>query len=162
MNNEEYFGVTYKNSFSSTTFGVRKYLQPKAEVTQKADGDINYTAIRFAEVLLWEAEALTELGRVADAQAPLEQVRARARAQAAIPAATLPPVTTTNQDEMRAAVRRERQVELGFEMQRFFDLVRWGIAAQTLPGFQTGKHEVFPIPQTEMDLNPSLVQNPNY
>lgn len=162
MNNEEYFGLIYKNSFSSTTFGPRKYLQSKAEVTQKADGDINYTAIRYAEVLLWEAEALTELGRVAEAQAPLEQVRARARAQAADPAATLPPVTTTNQNEMRAAVRRERQVELGFEMHRFFDLVRWGIAAQTLPGFQTGKHEVFPIPQTEIDLNPALVQNPNY
>jgi hypothetical protein len=63
---------------------------------------------------------------------------------------------------MREAVRHERQVELGFEMHRFFDLVRWGIAAQTLPGFQVGKHEVFPIPQTEIDLNPALIQNNGY
>lgn len=162
MNNEDYFGLVYKNSFSSTRFSTKKYIQPKEEVTQKADGDINYTAIRYAEVLLWEAEALTELGRVADAQAPLELVRARARAQAADPLTALPAVTTTSQDEMREAVRHERQVELSFEMHRFFDLVRWGIAAQKIPEFQVGKHELFPIPQTEIDLNPTLVQNPNY
>ena len=162
MNNEDYFGVVYKNSFSSTKYGVRKYLQAKDSVTQKADGDINYTAIRYAEVLLWEAEALTELGRVAEAQTPLEQLRARARAQATNPATALPAITTTDQQAMREAVRHERRVELGFEMHRFFDLVRWGVAAQTLPGFQAGKHEVFPLPQTEIDLNPALLQNAGY
>lgn len=162
MNNEEYFGLIYKPSFSSTHYSPRKYLQPDSTATQKADGDINYTAIRYAEVLLWEAEALAELGRAAEAQAPLEQVRARARAQAADPATALPPVTATDQQTMIEAVRHERQVELGFEMHRFFDLVRWGIAAEKLPGFQTGKHEVFPLPQTELDLNPALVQNPGY
>lgn len=162
MNNEDYFGVVYKPSFSSTKYSVRKYLQAKDSVTQKADGDINYTAIRYAEVLLWEAEAYTELGQVAEAQAPLEQVRARARAQATDPLTTLPAVTTLDQQTMREAVRHERQVELGFEMHRYFDLVRWGIAAQVLPGFQVGKHELFPLPQTEIDLNPALVQNPNY
>lgn len=161
-NNDDYFGVVYKNSFSATRFSPRKYLQADSTLTQKADGDINYTAIRYAEVLLWEAEALNELGETAAAQAPLEQVRARARAQAADPGAALPPVTTTNQEEMRQAIRHERAVELGFEMHRFFDLVRWGVAADILPGFQTGKHEVFPIPQTEMDLNPALVQNGGY
>lgn len=162
MNNEDYFGVVYKPSFSATKYGVRKYLQAKDSVSQKADGDINYTAIRFAEVLLWEAEALAELNRAQEAQAPLEAVRARARAQATDPATALPPVTTTDQQAMRDAVRHERQVELGFEMHRYFDLVRWGIAAQVLPAFQTGKHEVFPLPQTEIDLNGALVQNPNY
>ncbi len=162
MNNEDYFGVVYKPSFSATKYGVRKYLQAKDSVTQKADGDINYTAIRYAEVLLWEAEALTELNRVQEAQAPLEIVRARARAQATDPATALPLVTTTDQQAMRIALRHERQVELGFEMHRYFDLVRWGIAAQVLPGFQVGKHEVFPLPQTEIDLNGELVQNLNY
>jgi hypothetical protein len=161
-NNEPYFGLIYKNSFSSTHFSPRKYLQPDSTVTQKADGDINYTAIRYAEVLLWEAEALAELGRTAEAQGPLEQVRARARAQAMDPSTALPPVTTNDQQEMIAAVRHERRVELGFEMHRFFDLVRWGIADQLLPDFQPGKHEVFPIPQTELDLNPALAQNPGY
>ncbi|MFZ4428020.1 MAG: RagB/SusD family nutrient uptake outer membrane protein [Saprospiraceae bacterium] len=159
---EPYFGSVFKNSFSSTTFSPRKYLQDIKAVTQPADGDINYTAIRFAELLLWEAEALNELGRVADAQAPLEQVRARARAQSAAPATTLPRVVTTNQATMRQAIRQERMVELGFEFHRFFDLVRWGIAPTVLQGFQAGKHEVFPIPQTEIDLNPALVQNKGY
>ena len=162
MNNEDYFGVVYKPSFSSTKYSVRKYLQAKAEVTQKADGDINYSAIRYAEVFLWVAEALTELGRIQEAQSPLEQVRSRARAQAIDPSTTLPKVITTDQQTMRDIVRHERQVELGFELHRFFDLVRYGIAAQVLPGFQPGKHEVFPLPQTEIDLNPALVQNPNY
>ncbi|MFN0035283.1 MAG: RagB/SusD family nutrient uptake outer membrane protein [Saprospiraceae bacterium] len=161
-NNEEYFGLIYKNSFSSTHFSTRKYLQPDSTATQKADGDINYTAIRYAEVLLWEAEAHAELGHVPDAQAALEQVRARARAQAADPTTALPPITATDQATLLEALRHERQVELGFEMHRFFDLVRWGLAAQKLPGFQAGKHEVFPLPQTELDLNPALMQNLNY
>ena len=161
MNNDPYFGLIYKNSFSSTTYSPRKFLQPNSELTQKADGDINYPAIRYAEVLLWEAEALIELGRMQEALAPLETVRARARAQTAVPG-TLPAITSTNQVTLRQAVRRERQTELGFELHRFFDLIRWGIAAESLPGFQKGKHEVFPIPQTEIDLNPSLLQNPNY
>jgi hypothetical protein len=161
MNNDPYFGLIYKNSFSSTTYSPRKFLQSNAELTQKADGDINYPAIRYAEVLLWEAEALIELGRMQEALAPLETVRARARAQTAVPG-TLPVITSTNQATLRQAVRRERQTELGFELHRFFDLIRWGIAAESLPGFQKGKHEVFPIPQTEIDLNPSLIQNANY
>ncbi len=161
-NNEPYFGVIYKNSFSSTKHSPRKYLQPDSTASQKADGDINYTAIRYAEVLLWQAEALAELGRVGEAEVPLEEVRARARAQATDPATALPKVMGLDQAGMIQAVRHEREVELGFEMHRFFDLVRWGVAAQLLPGFQVGKHEVFPIPQTEIDLNPQLKQNPGY
>ncbi|MCY7331050.1 MAG: RagB/SusD family nutrient uptake outer membrane protein [Saprospiraceae bacterium] len=161
-NNEPYFGVIYKNSFSSTKRSPRKYLQPDSTASQKDDGDINYTAIRYAEVLLWEAEALAELGRPGEAEAPLEQVRARARAQASNPATALPAVTGLGQAAMIQAVRHERSVELGFEMHRFFDLVRWGIAGQVLPDFQAGKHEVFPLPQTEIDLNPQLRQNPGY
>ncbi|HRG66891.1 MAG TPA: RagB/SusD family nutrient uptake outer membrane protein, partial [Saprospiraceae bacterium] len=162
MNNEDYFGVVYKNSFSSTRYSPIKYLQNPAEVTQPADGDINYTAIRFAEVLLWEAEALNELGRVAEAAIPLEVVRNRARSQAVNPATALPKISTTDITEMRAAIRHERQVELAFEMHRFFDLVRWGIAGDLLPGFVKDKHERFPIPQTEIDLNANLLQNPGY
>lgn len=160
--NEPYFGYVYKASFSSTGASPRKYLQDTSEVSQKSDGSINYTAIRYAEVLLWEAEALAELGRTSEALAPLEEVRARARAQAVDPSTTLPMITTTNQQELIDIIRHERFVELGFEMHRFFDLVRWGIAADVLDGFIAGKHEVFPIPQTELDLNPNLSQNPGY
>jgi starch-binding outer membrane protein, SusD/RagB family len=160
--NEPYFGYIYKASFSSTGASPRKFLQDTSEVTQKSDGGINYTAIRYAEVLLWEAEALAELGRTTEALVPLEEVRARARAQSSDPANTLPMITTTNQQELIDLIRHERFVELGFEMHRFFDLVRWGIAADVLEGFVPGKHEVFPLPQTELDLNPNLTQNPGY
>jgi hypothetical protein len=159
--NEPYFGLIYKNSFSSTFFSPRKYLQSDEGLTQKADGDINYTPIRYAEVLLWEAEALTETGNINGAQVALETVRARARALSSDSTA-LPMVITNDQNEMREAIRHERVVELGFELHRFFDLVRWGIAQDVLPGFQQGKHEIFPLPQTEIDLNPFLTQNPGY
>lgn len=163
-NNQDYFGVIYKNSFSSTRHSPRKYLQPDSTVTQKADGDINVTPIRYAEVLLWEAEALNELGRTVDAQEPLEEVRARARNQAANPDTTLPAVTTTDPEVMRQAIRHERSVELGFEMHKFFDYVRWGIAAEKLApyGFVANKNEHFPLPQQEIDLNPFLTQNTGY
>ncbi|MBK8505935.1 MAG: RagB/SusD family nutrient uptake outer membrane protein [Saprospiraceae bacterium] len=160
--NDDYFGTRYIGSFSSTGHSPRKYLQPVEEVSQKADGDINYTAIRYAEVLLWEAEALAELGRISEAALPLEEVRARSRAQSDDPENTLPAISTSDQGSLIQAIRHERQVELGFEMHRFFDLVRWGVADQLLDGFVKGKHEVFPIPQTEIDLNPLLTQNPEY
>ncbi len=161
-NNEPYLGVVYKNSFSSTKYSPRKYVQTPSTVTQAADGDINYTAIRYAEVLLWEAEAYNELNKVSEAAVPLEEVRSRARSQATNPNTTLPKITTSNQAEMRLAIQHERQVELGFEMHRFFDLVRWGIAGDILTGFVKGKHEVFPLPQTEIDLNDALEQNAAY
>lgn len=160
--NDDYFGTRYISSFSSTGHSPKKYLQPLEEVTQKADGDINYTAIRYAEVLLWEAEALAESGQVSEAKIPLEIVRARARALSSTPEVSLPEVTTSDPASLIQIIRHERRVELGFELQRFFDLVRWGIAAETLEGFITGKNEVFPIPQTEIDLNPMLIQNPGY
>lgn len=162
QNNDDYFGVVYKPSFSSTGYGVLKYLQSPDDVTQKSDGGINYTAIRYAEVLLWEAEAYAELGQLAPAAAALEEVRARARAQSADPDNTLPEVIPSDQATLIEAVRHERRVELAFELHRFFDLVRWGIADQVLPEFQAQKNEVFPIPQTELDLNPLLDQNQGY
>jgi hypothetical protein len=163
-NNQDYFGVVYKNSFSSTHHSPRKYLQADSTVTQKADGDINVTPIRYAAVLLWEAEALNELGRTVEAQEPLEQVRARARNQSANPDTTLPKVVTTDQEIMRQAIRHEYSVELGFEMHKFFDYVRWGIAEDKLKqfGFIANKNEHFPIPQQELDLNPFLKQNTGY
>jgi len=162
MTRDDYFGVTYFPSFSSTGYSPRKYLQSAQEVTQKADGDINYTAIRYADVLLWKAEAHAQLNQLPEALAALEQVRARARAQAANPETALPPVTAGTQSEVMQAIRHERLVELGFEMHHFFDLVRWGLASQEIPEFIQGKHEYFPIPQTELDLNPMLTQNPGY
>jgi hypothetical protein len=61
------------------------------------------------------------------------------------------------------AIKTERRLELAGEGHRFFDLVRWGDAPAKLGsrGFVTGKNEVFPIPQRELQ-GTKLVQNPNY
>jgi hypothetical protein len=158
---DPYLGKVYKRSFASTGFSPIKFIQSTEEVSQISDGSINYPAIRFAEVLLWEAEAQAELGNPSAALIPLEMVRARARNQA-MEAGVLPEITTTNQAELIDLIRNERRVELGFEFHRFFDLVRWGIAEQTIDFFQKNKNEYYPIPQTEMDLNNFLDQNPGY
>jgi len=55
----------------------------------------------------------------------------------------------------------ERRLELAMEGHRFFDLVRTGEAAAKITGFVAGKHEVFPIPQTEIDIS-GLTQNAGY
>lgn len=59
------------------------------------------------------------------------------------------------------AIWEERKFELSMEGHRFFDLVRTGQAPSIIDGFQQGKHEVFPIPQQEIDIS-GLTQNPGY
>ncbi|ODT56813.1 MAG: hypothetical protein BGP01_11085 [Paludibacter sp. 47-17] len=120
----------------------------------------NIRIIRYADVLLMHAEASLESGNTTEALDKLEMVRARARAGNA---AVLPKVTTTNVDELRRKIRFERRIELAMEWERFFDLVRWDEAKDVIPGFVVGKHEVFPIPQSEIDKSEGvIVQNPNY
>ena len=90
----------------------------------------------------------------------LEQVRSRARAGKTD---VLPEITETDQEKLRDIIRHERRIELALEYERYFDLVRWDVAKDVLPDFQVGKHELFPIPQSEIDkANGKLKQNPNY
>ncbi|MFN7275249.1 MAG: RagB/SusD family nutrient uptake outer membrane protein, partial [Bacteroidota bacterium] len=62
---------------------------------------------------------------------------------------------------LRQAIWDERRLEFAMEGDRFFDLVRTGQAAARITGFVTGKHEVFPIPQIEIDIS-GLSQNNGY
>lgn len=122
----------------------------------------NIRVLRYADVLLMNAEANNELGNTTAALAALEQVRARARAGNA---AILPPVVTTDKNALRLAIWRERQVELAMEYDRYFDVIRQGRGAEIFgpKGWVAGKNEVWPIPQTEIDLSAGLlVQNPGY
>jgi hypothetical protein len=128
---------------------------------------MNHRILRYADVLLMAAEAANEIGgaqNTADALAWLEMVRARARGSSST---ILPVITTTDQAELRAAIRHERFVELGMEEQRFFDLVRWETDVIVLPAagkteYQV-KHRLLPIPQGEVDKSGGiLIQNPNY
>lgn len=111
----------------------------------------NIRVIRFAEVLLINAEAAAHIGQ--DAMTPLARVRRRAG-------------FTTTTSATIADIWRERRLELAMEADRFFDLVRTGQAATVMNAlgkpFVTGKHEVFPIPQKQRDLSGGRLTQNNY
>ncbi len=118
--------------------------------------------VRYADVLLMAAEALNENGKSGEALQYLNLVRQRARQGNNT---ILPDITNTNQSELRDLIFNERRLELSMEGWRFWDLVRTGRAAQVLGplGFVPGKHELLPVPQSEIDISQgSLVQNPNW
>jgi len=121
---------------------------------------LNIRIIRYSDVLLMHAEAACESGNTTEAIDKLEMVRARARAGNN---AILPKITTTVQTELRAAIHQERRIELAMEWERYYDLIRWDEAKTTITGFVVGKHELYPIPQTEIDKSGGLItQNPGY
>jgi len=135
------------------------------------DAPSNKIYIRFADVLLWKAEAYLETGDLPKAITLINDIRYRARNSVAIDS-TLPPegtlpdrnVASTNETEVRNWLIHERRVELGFESHRFNDLKRWGIAKEVLGsrGFQD-KNQVYPIPQGEIDKSGgSITQNTGY
>ena len=116
----------------------------------------NIVILRLADILLLQAEAKVELGKLEEAKTLLNQVRERAE---------LPPTTAQTADELRAAIALERRLELAFEGHRWFDLKRTGraVAVMSALGYPVNENKlVYPIPQTELDRNPVLVQNPGY
>ncbi|MDP4282647.1 MAG: RagB/SusD family nutrient uptake outer membrane protein, partial [Bacteroidota bacterium] len=118
--------------------------------------------LRYADVLLMAAEALNENGKSGEALIYLNKVRERARNGNN---SILPDITITDQSQLRDIIFNERRHELGLEGQRFWDLVRTGRANSVLGplGFKSGKNELLPIPQSEIDLSQgSITQNPNY
>ena len=134
------------------------YKAYSSSFTDAWETDTNIKYLRFAEVVLMKAEALNELGQTADAIVLLNQIRNRAE---------LANTTAISQSDLRTAIWKERRVEMAFEHDRFFDLVRTGQAAAafTIHGknFVTGKHEVFPLPQAFIDEAGGLsTQNPGY
>jgi starch-binding outer membrane protein, SusD/RagB family len=164
-----------------------------------------YKPIRYAHILLWRAEVAAETGDLATATALVNQVRARAANQMimgrcrstvlldqgslivdyTVPAANYvinPYPTFPSLDYATKAIRMENRLEFAMEGHRHFDLVRWGIAAETINAyyeqdrgfrylfggttpatFTAGRNEYFPIPLTQIDLQKDvLVQNPGY
>jgi SusD family. len=118
--------------------------------------------IRYADVLLMAAEALNENDKPDQALIYLNMVRKRARQGNN---SILPDITTTDKNTLRDKIIFERRHELALEGFRFWDLVRTGRAASVLGplGFISGKHELLPIPQSEIDLSQkTLEQNPNW
>ena len=151
-------GAEYSEGYEHTGYFNHKYI-PRAGSTA-SQGELNYEnnfrAIRYSDVLLMAAEANNRKTGADDAKAQnyLNQVRARAFGNAS-QASTSTGATLTQE------IWDERRLEFAMEGHRFFDLVRTGEAAAKISGFVSGKHEVFPIPQTEIDIS-GLTQNPGY
>lgn len=122
----------------------------------------NFRVLRFADVLLMNAEAANETGNPSLALTSLNKVRARARGGLT---GILPDVTTTDQTALRNAIWKERQVELAMENDRYFDVIRQGRGLEVFgpKGWKANKNEVWPVPQQEIDLSTGLLtQNPGY
>ena len=138
----------------------------------------DWPVYRYAEVLLFMAEALNEQGKSTEALNYLNQVHAH-------PRTGLSAKTTTDQSQLRDLIQKERRVELAFENKRWLDLVRTGKAVDVMTTFinkmkanpvkyyypenvtpvlgtVTTNRLLFPIPTREIRLNPLMVQNPGY
>lgn len=124
----------------------------------------NLRLLRYADILLMYAEALNGIGQTTQAYPYVDMVRVRAG---------LRPLSQTNpgmtQAQFLAQIKHERITELTGETWRFADLQRWGELGPELAvrdpeftNFVKGKNEWYPIPQSDIDLNPNLTQNPGY
>lgn len=135
------------------------YKAYSSNYRDQASTDVNIRYLRYAEVLLIRAEAMNELGQTSAAIPFLNQVRNRAQIGSS---------PAVSQADVRADIWKQRRLELAFEHDRWFDLVRTGQAQAAMAAdggkvFQVGKHEVFPLPQDFiMEAGGLSQQNPNY
>lgn len=143
-------------------------------INNRADTPINFPLIRYADVLLMQAECLNERGDQAGAVALINQVRERS----GMPGLNSGPsfLEANSKDEVFDRIRHERAIELACESHSYFDMKRWGLL-QTLNGRKemyitgskslytrsvTDRDQYWPIPSGEIDKNPALVQNPGW
>lgn len=166
-----------------TGYLLRKFADPQISLTQGNFTNKTWIYARLGEIYLNYAEALNEAqGPTSDVYTYMNRVRKRAG---------LPDLATgLNQAQMREKIRHERRIELAFETQRYFDCNRWKIAPETSNKnfyrlsyekgtsiqddafyqrvllkkrvFDAPKHYLWPIPQTEIDRSPWIIQNPGW
>lgn len=134
--------------------------RPSGAAVQGYSADL--IEMRFPDVLLSLAEAYVETGKTADALPLLNRVRARAKAT---------PVKAGSAADLRAAIRRERRLELTGEFNTVFDIRRWGTLKEEIAAMSddqivdnvvtpySPRLEIYPIPQSQIDANPNLKQN---
>lgn len=178
-----------RNQAYAGPYSPKKYVYYKSQENSFTDGSswtrgyatMNYTIIRFADVLLMAAEAEVEAGSLDKAMEYVNMVRERAAKEehwvknedgsnaANYQIELYDASQFASKESARTAVRFERFLELSGEGHRFFDLVRWGVADQVLndyldyeddflvtkfggANFTAGKNEFYPIPQTQIDI----------
>ena len=150
-----------------------KYWDPL--YTTRIGGDeANWTVLRYADVLLMFAEAENEInGPTPEAYDAINSIRKRARDEnqnlidEPEELAELPVLEGLSQDEFRQAVWAERDIELCFEAQHRWDLIRQNrfvevVNASNIASKVTETNRLFPIPNLEILANPNLEQNPGY
>jgi hypothetical protein len=164
------YGENIPTGLPNPRYNNKVYTNPatRASLGNRFGYWMNVRILRYADVVLMYAEAANELGgaaNITNARNALNSIRLRARSGNS---SVLPDVTTTDQATLRTAIRRERRVELAMESDRFFDIVRWGIAQTVLnasgkTAFINSRDVLLPIPQTQIDLSAGvLTQNPGY
>ncbi len=171
------------NESTNTGYYLLKGLNPKYAINgSNQQNSANFIIFRYAEVLLNYAEAQNEsAGPDASVYDAVNKVRLRSE---------LPPLRPgSSQAEMRVAIQRERRVELAFEEKRWYDLMRLKLAEKNLNGtlhamviqkennkwvykvvpaaegariFYANKNYLYPIPQSTIDKNKKITQNPGY
>ncbi|MEO8109354.1 MAG: RagB/SusD family nutrient uptake outer membrane protein [Ginsengibacter sp.] len=168
--------VVTPSRFAITGFGLKKYsiydkgLPPAGQSDLKSgQSETNYIILRYADILLMYAEAQNEAtGPSPEVYDAINAVRERAG---------IPDLTSTySQAELRTIIRHERRIEFAGEGMYYNDIRRWKIAETVMNApiytydkniietrkFDPARDYFWPIPQTELDLNPALSQNPGY
>ena len=180
--NEELARDEYQGQGSNATatgYYTQKYYDPTVPATFESGLDL--IVLRYADVLLMHAEAKTELGEMSAQvwDATIRPIRERAGLNDS--ALDYP---GGGQGELQDLIRNERRIELAMEGLRIFDLRRWETAGEVLSGpvhgapygeptdeigtilaqrtFDPNSDYLWPIPQSELDLNENLEQNPGY
>jgi tetratricopeptide (TPR) repeat protein len=163
------YGQTFTSRFGTGTNNDVFFRKQLNDNNGTATGDSfhspnNYRFIRYSDVLLMYAECLNETGATATAYQYVDQVRQRAGLRTLTVAKP-----GLNHDAFLAQIKHERITELNGEGHRFNDLARWGDLGTGLQtrdvgfgNFVKGKHELLPIPQQDLDINPNMKQNPGY
>lgn len=162
--------AAYVPVWTNGSYAWRKFVETGSVYTLQDNMPQNFPLIRLADVMLMYAEAQNEALGSPD-QSVYDAINA-VRSRAGMP--NLP--VGLNKEQMRERIRHERMVELCGEGQRYSDIRRWRIAKDVVDGVwmteftgvqirQRGfpdHYYLWPIPQSEMDINPNLTQNPGW
>lgn len=169
-------GDLYNNDQDTATFTGFRWRKYQRYYKRASDGfdysGINFRIIRYADVLMMQAECENELSGPSAALPLINQIRTRASVNmpeygtAEMDAAGFPVGT---QAQMLAAIQHERFIEFSGEQIRKRDIIRWGIAKEKIEAtgrsYDAAKHDLFPIPLEEIDANSAISQsdqNPGY
>ena len=174
------FGLMYNNQGGWETYFWRKFVPTgnwNGAITDRAYTPVNFPLIRLADVHLLLAEAYNKRNQAGDQAKAVENINV-VRTRAGMPGINSGPayLAATSQDEVFTRIFRERGVELAGEGHRDIDLRRWRLSEKylnqnkfgvtgkviVLGKFNKDRDYLWPIPLSEIQMNPALAQNPGW